>query len=188
FGVLAIAAAPFVLRKLRGLDRLAKSGIALLVVGVLAGVVIMIVGGTRPHLIYLLVHAIFSFAGGLLLLISWLRANNWLSRVPARLMAQCAALVAVAALIGWGAHFARVNRWASSTPINNPEIAPGTMDGEGDGPKGSFFPSSAQTTDGKLIPAKYFMESQACERCHKDVYDQWNSSAHHFSSFNNQWY
>src|SRR6185437_14045732 len=90
-GVLAIVAAPFVMRKLRGLDRLAKSGIALLVVGVLAGVVIMIVGGTRPHLIYLLVHAIFSFAGGLLLLISWLRANNWLSRVPARLMAQCAA-------------------------------------------------------------------------------------------------
>ena len=25
-------------------------------------------------------------------------------------------------------------------------------------------------------------------RCHGDIYEQWNSSAHHFSSFNNQWY
>jgi tetratricopeptide (TPR) repeat protein len=62
------------------------------------------------------------------------------------------------------------------------------MDGEGDGPGGKFFPSSVQTRDGKNIPAKYFMQSQACERCHSDVYKQWNSSAHHFSSFNNQWY
>ena len=32
------------------------------------------------------------------------------------------------------------------------------------------------------------MESDACERCHQDIYNQWQSSAHHFSSFNNQWY
>ena len=62
------------------------------------------------------------------------------------------------------------------------------MDNEGDGPHGKFFPSSAQTTDGKYIPADYFMQSKACERCHADIYKQWESSAHHFSSFNNQWY
>ena len=32
------------------------------------------------------------------------------------------------------------------------------------------------------------MKSDACERCHADIYKQWNSSMHHFSSFNNQWY
>jgi Flp pilus assembly protein TadD len=32
------------------------------------------------------------------------------------------------------------------------------------------------------------MESQACQRCHPDIYAQWTSSAHRFSSFNNQWY
>jgi hypothetical protein len=32
------------------------------------------------------------------------------------------------------------------------------------------------------------MQSKACERCHADIYKQWESSAHHFSSFNNQWY
>ncbi len=62
------------------------------------------------------------------------------------------------------------------------------MDNEGDGPHGKFFPSSGQTTDGKYIPADYFMQSKACERCHADIYKQWESSAHHFSSFNNQWY
>ena len=32
------------------------------------------------------------------------------------------------------------------------------------------------------------MTSESCGRCHTDIYNQWKSSAHHFSSFNNQWY
>jgi hypothetical protein len=32
------------------------------------------------------------------------------------------------------------------------------------------------------------MQSDACQRCHNDIYQQWQSSAHRFSSFNNQWY
>jgi tetratricopeptide (TPR) repeat protein len=62
------------------------------------------------------------------------------------------------------------------------------MDGEGDGPSGPFFPSSAQVYGGSKIPSKFFMESDSCQRCHQDIYNQWYSSAHHFSSFNNQWY
>ena len=62
------------------------------------------------------------------------------------------------------------------------------MNGEGDGPDGSFFPSSAQVYGNQKIPSKFFMESDSCKRCHEDIYNQWNSSAHHFSSFNNQWY
>jgi tetratricopeptide (TPR) repeat protein len=62
------------------------------------------------------------------------------------------------------------------------------MEGEGPGPASPFFPSSSDTNTGKIIPATFFMTSQVCARCHKDIYDQWNSSAHHFSSFNNQWY
>ena len=41
---------------------------------------------------------------------------------------------------------------------------------------------------GEKIPSKFFMESDSCKRCHEDIYNQWFSSAHHFSSFNNQWY
>ena len=38
------------------------------------------------------------------------------------------------------------------------------------------------------MPAELLHVEQACERCHKDIYDEWTSSAHRFSSFNNQWY
>jgi len=51
-----------------------------------------------------------------------------------------------------------------------------------------IFPQFRANAGRRNIPAKYFMQSQACERCHSDIYKQWNSSAHHFSSFNNQWY
>src|SRR5438128_2956994 len=67
-------------------------------------------------------------------------------------------------------------------------MPPDSMDREGDGAEGKFFPSSAQTKHGGNIPSQYFMKSEACQRCHADIYNQWNSSMHHFSSFNNQWY
>src|SRR5258708_35924416 len=60
--------------------------------------------------------------------------------------------------------------------------------GGGGGEGGKFFPSSGQPKHGGNIPSKYFMQSDACRRCHADIYKQWDSSMHHFSSFNNQWY
>ena len=72
--------------------------------------------------------------------------------------------------------------------IQNPDMPPQSQAAEGDGVKGLFFPSSAQTSHGGLIPSKFFMDSKACQRCHPDIYEQWSSSAHRFSSFNNQWY
>jgi tetratricopeptide (TPR) repeat protein len=59
---------------------------------------------------------------------------------------------------------------------------------EGAGPKSPFWPSSSNTNTGQIIPANFFMDSKLCGECHKDIYDQWNSSAHHFASFNNQFY
>ena len=90
--------------------------------------------------------------------------------------------------LGWAAHYQRESRWLTSSVIKNPALPPETMNGEGDGPSGPFFPSSAQVYGGQKIPSKFFMESDSCKRCHEDIYNQWNSSAHHFSSFNNQWY
>ena len=51
-----------------------------------------------------------------------------------------------------------------------------------------FFPSSAMTTNGKFIPAETMMMDQYCLKCHKDAYDGWYHSSHHFSSFNNKAY
>lgn len=72
--------------------------------------------------------------------------------------------------------------------IENPLIVPTSMNGEGGGPKSPFFPSSAKTNVGGIIPSNFFMDSATCGECHKDIYQQWNSSAHHFASFNNQFY
>jgi hypothetical protein len=72
--------------------------------------------------------------------------------------------------------------------IINPATAPLSMDGEGGGPDGPFFPSSATTNVGGVIPSEFFLDSKACGECHVDIYEQWESSMHHFSSFNNQFY
>jgi len=72
--------------------------------------------------------------------------------------------------------------------IVNPVTAPTSMEGEGGGPKSPFFPSSAKTNVGGIIPSNFFMDSARCGECHKDIYAQFNSSSHHFASFNNQFY
>ncbi len=79
--------------------------------------------------------------------------------------------------------------WPSAkTRIENPASAPLSMDLEGAGSHSPFAPSSAQTKSGKIIPSNFFMDSNGCGECHKDIYDQWKSSSHHFASFNNQFY
>lgn len=72
--------------------------------------------------------------------------------------------------------------------IRNPLTAPVSMRHEGGGEKSPFYPSSIQTDTGGLIPSDFFMDSKGCGDCHQDIYKQWNSSAHHFASFNNQFY
>jgi tetratricopeptide (TPR) repeat protein len=72
--------------------------------------------------------------------------------------------------------------------IRNPLIVPTAMEHEGGGPKSPFFPSSAQTNVGGIIPSNFFMDSEGCGQCHQDIYEQWKGSMHHFGSFNNQFY
>ena len=72
--------------------------------------------------------------------------------------------------------------------IVNPSETPLSMQGEGAGPGSRFFPSSATTTVGGTIPADFFTESETCGECHRDIYEQWKGSMHHFASFNNQFY
>lgn len=51
-----------------------------------------------------------------------------------------------------------------------------------------FYPSEARTTTGNFIPERALMMDEYCMKCHKDVYDGWFHSSHHFSSFNNKMY
>jgi tetratricopeptide (TPR) repeat protein len=119
-------------------------------------------------------------ASGALLALVWFarqRAGRPLAAIGV------AALVLGAAGAAWDAREAPKRH-----RIVNPLTPPASMDGEGGGPQSPFFPSSARTNVGGTIPANFFLTSETCARCHPDIYKQWNSSAHHFSSFNNQWY
>src|SRR4029078_11846021 len=83
---------------------------------------------------------------------------------------------------------ARPARREAAHRIANPKIPPMVMDEGGGGPSTPFFPSAADTNVHRTIPSTFFMTSESCGRCHTDIYEQWKSSMHHFSSFNNQWY
>ena len=168
-----------------------RLGWSLIAFGGLLGVALMFTGGARPFRMLLYAHMAASLLGAVCLFACWL--GHAPRGAAARLaphgqgLRLAAAFLAFAVLAA-GAWWIRVPLWQRSHVITNPELPPDSMDGEGDGPRGPFFPSSAQTAHGGTIPAKYFMQSQTCERCHADIYQQWSGSMHRFSSFNNQWY
>ena len=175
-------------RLLRNETLLARFGWILLAGGAILGLVLIKIG-TPSHLKpWLYAHIALCMFGALLLFTSWLAAREWMGHGVAQRGLGFVALLLLTAGISAGAWWTREIAWKNRNHISNPHMPPETMDHEGDGPQGKFFPSSAQTKHGGNIPSQYFMKSEACQRCHSDIYRQWNSSMHHFSSFNNQWY
>lgn len=163
-----------------------KAGWILLLAGAVLGLALIKIGTSHPQYAWLYAHIILCLGGVGCLGAEFIGRRGWLHKNAAVRLAVC--LVAIVA-IGSLARYQRDVRWRSYYTIENPTMPPATMEGEGDGPKGPFFPSSAQVYGGQKIPSKFFMESEdSCKRCHEDIYNQWYSSAHHFSSFNNQWY
>ncbi|HSA91615.1 MAG TPA: tetratricopeptide repeat protein [Terriglobales bacterium] len=184
-GVLLALLLPRVLRRgLSDLPGTARLGWIAMGLGAMIGVLLFAIGTTRPNLPWLYAHIGLTVAGVALLLVAWMERRGWLGSAVARF----AVAVLFVAALSTAAQYSRHNLWLSANIIRNPLNPPTSMDGEGDGPRGPFFPSSSQVKDGKLIPSEFFMKSDACQRCHQDIYQQWFSSAHHFSSFNNQWY
>ncbi len=171
-------------------SNLARLGWILLAAGSLLGIVLIKIG--TPHRFWdlLYAHITLSVLGTLLLLTDWLHSKGWLGQTSISSAFRFASLAILTFAISAGLWWMREVRWrdARANGIVNPLMPPDSMDHEGDGASGKFFPSSAQTKHDVNIPSQYFMKSEACQRCHADIYAQWNSSMHHFSSFNNQWY
>jgi tetratricopeptide (TPR) repeat protein len=163
-------------------------GRAALTAGALLGLVLVYTGTPRAEWNWLYAHIIVSVVGLGILFSVWAGKRGWLLGGTSRVIARTAICLLILAGLGATAEYLRVARWQTSAVISNPAAPPASMDGEGDGPQGPFFPSSAQVYGGQKIPSKFFMESDSCKRCHQDIYNQWFSSVHHFSSFNNQWY
>ena len=172
-------------RMLREASPASRIGWVLVASGAILGLILIKTGTPRAEWNLLYVHILLSLAGVGILFAEWAGKKNWLPAGPLLRYAACFVIVAAAAA---GARYLREARWLRRAEITNPAMPPGNMNGEGDGPNGPFFPSSAQVYGHQKIPSKFFMESDSCKRCHQDIYNQWSSSMHHFSSFNNQWY
>jgi Flp pilus assembly protein TadD len=170
---------------LRQGEPLVRVGMVVLFLGAIPGLALIYTGALRTEWTLVYVHIGVSFLGAGLIAAARMGARGQLPRHPAL---RVVAVLAVLAVLAPGARYLRETRWNRQGRIENPSLPPANMNGEGDGPSGPFFPSSAQVYGGEKIPSKFFMESDSCKRCHEDIYNQWNSSAHHFSSFNNQWY
>jgi Tfp pilus assembly protein PilF len=183
----AILLIPMLVRLLRRGSLSARAGWLLITGGAVVGLILLKTGTPRSEWRWLYLHILTSLAGIGLLLVNWLGKRGWLAASAGSAALRMALCLALVAGLGYGARYIRQS-WQTRGRIRNPTMPPATMNGEGDGPDGAFFPSSAQVYGKQKIPSKFFMESDSCKRCHEDIYNQWFSSAHHFSSFNNQWY
>ncbi|MEO5742939.1 MAG: tetratricopeptide repeat protein [Vicinamibacterales bacterium] len=155
----------------------------------ISGIALTFLGATTPNMWLLHAHIVSAVAGSAMLLacVVWpaARAAGARTRATAAIGVICVVLASIVAAVSAYRHdAAQRERYR----IVNPDIVPTRMDEEGAGPASPFFPSSSNTTVNGTIPAHFFLTSESCGRCHREIYDQWNSSAHHFSSFNNQWY
>ncbi|MGO9127977.1 MAG: tetratricopeptide repeat protein [Terriglobales bacterium] len=178
----------FLARCLRTRNMASRLGWILVTSGALLGLILIKTGTSRAEWGLMYVHIALSLTGLGVLFSEWTGSRGWLPRGPSGALFRYAICLVSIGLLAAGARYLRESRWRDQARIENPAIPPASMDGEGDGPAGPFFPSSAQVFGGQKIPSKFFMESESCKRCHEDIYNQWSSSAHHFSSFNNQWY
>src|SRR5215469_8200471 len=176
--ILGHVAAGFVLAVLLLLTRPRSAGWIVAAAGAVLGIALTWTGASRPFAGLLYTHIGVSALAVVILLAGRIR----------RPALGFAVFFAAALALGGLAWATREVRWRNAYRIQNPEMPPASQAAEGDGVKGLFFPSSAQTSHGGTIPSKFFMDSQACQRCHPDIYEQWSSSAHRFSSFDNQWY
>ena len=186
--LLTVLLLPFLFRLLRVDAPLARVGWAFLAAGAVLGIALIFVGTLNRLKPWLYAHISLCIVGSLFVATAWMASRGWLGTTASQRVFRFAGLVLATAAIAAGAWGLREVAWRNANRIVNPQMPAASMDGEGDGPQGKFFPSSAQTKHNGYIPAKYFMQSDACQRCHADIYKQWYSSAHHFSSFNNQWY
>src|SRR5579871_6017979 len=179
-GAVLAAAVVFLIAKNADLRQNISTALVFFLIAFLAAIYLTVAGNVNAHRWVLWVHIAASLLGVLALIpYAWKQERFR----PAFQLA-----LALLALFPLASYADRKLNPNPNDRIHNPHTAPITMEGEGGGPKSPFFPSSAKTNVGGIIPSNFFMDSAACGECHKDIYQQWKSSVHHFASFNNQFY
>jgi tetratricopeptide (TPR) repeat protein len=156
--------------------------------GALTGAAIMVVGAAGQYRWLLPVHIGLSLTGGLPLVVYAALMGLRGSADRDRKAFAIICVLIVLASVGAAGTATRAGTRAQFRIVNPTTAVPLSMSQEGAGPSSPFFPSSADTNVHGIIPANFFLTSESCGRCHGEIYKQWKSSVHHFSSFNNQWY
>ncbi|MDX1984336.1 MAG: tetratricopeptide repeat protein [Bryobacteraceae bacterium] len=162
------------LRLLREPSALARTGAIVSLLAAIPAVYLIVKGNTRDQQAWLYAHVAIAAAGAILLSLWWKHKVIFAS-------------LAMLAMLPAATRFYERAFPNQAHRITNPVLTPMSMEEEGEGPRSPFWPASSRTNVG-LIPSEYFLDSEQCGVCHKDVYEQWKSSVHHFSSFNNQFY
>ena len=185
--LLVIPFSVYLYKTLKRITSLGRVSVICIIVGIVTGVCLMIVGATTPYRWILYLHIVSISIGSFLFCIHLLRDKNYLTPIFKKIV--------IGVLIGIvffpiGAKLSQRFFPEENYLVKNPAFPPASMYDEGGGPTGHFFPASVETETGNLIPTDFFLTSETCATagCHPDIYKQWNESAHHFSSFNNQWY
>ena len=185
--VLLIPFCIYLYHKIRHISNLGRVGVLGLIVGIASGSYLMVVGATTPYRWLLITHIVSIIIGSLLFCIHLLKDSASLS--PTFKKTIIAVFVSVV-FFPIGAKLSQHFFPNEDYLVKNPALPPTSMYDEGGGTNGHFFPASVETETEDLIPTDFFLTSETCatKGCHPDIYRQWNESAHHFSSFNNQWY
>ena len=178
--VLLLATQRSLVRELwQGRGRLAA---VLLGVAVALGGLLCFIGATTPNMRVVVLHGAAGFLG-----MALVAGHFWSARPAFGRWVGVAVGLALLMPVGEGLRLKFLPTQGYERIINPPS-PPLSMEGEGGGPDSPFFPSSATTNVGGLIPSEFFLDSKACGECHVDIYEQWERSMHHFASFNNQFY
>ncbi len=162
--VLAILLFFRVVRLLPRETLLGRLGWLSLAAGALLGMLLIKTGTPLRLKPWLYAHIALCVLGALFLAISWLISKGWLGESIPRRGLGFAALTLLTVGMAAGTWWTREVAWKNANRISNPLMPPETMDSEGDGPQGKFFPSSAQTRHGGNIPSQYFMKSDALQQ------------------------
>ena len=158
-----------------------------IIIGIISGGYLMIVGATTPYRWLLITHIVSISTGSILYCIHLLKNKELLTPLLKKISI---GVLVVVVTFPIGAKLTQRYLPTETYLVENPALPPTSMYEEGGGTTGHFFPASVETETGALIPTDFFLTSETCatKGCHPDIYRQWNESAHHFSSFNNQWY
>ncbi|WP_089946256.1 tetratricopeptide repeat protein [Candidatus Entotheonella palauensis] len=160
----------------------------LILLGFGTGLAIICIGNTRDHQWLLNTHIGLCVAAIIGVLMGLASLRQQFSSTQ-RQMWRVAFGTVVGTVLVAGFFAARPLWRPESFRVVNPVLPPLSQDDEGmGGQDGPFHPAGVHTNTGGRIPSDFFMTSKRCGDCHQDIYRQWAESAHHFSSFNNQWY